>query len=681
MTKNYYGAALYPELWDSETVETDVKHMKDLGMNLARIGEFAWSTLEPEMDNFDMSMLTNAIELFQRHSIDVIVCTPTPTPPIWMTHNHSERLHHSADLIPQSHGSRQHICTNNPFFRERAAKIAEQIALAVKDYSNVIAIQLDNEFKCHVGPCYCAGCKQLWHRWLEEKYQTIDQLNKAWGTTIWSQTYLNFDQVPQPVQTPFLHNSSLVTTYQTFSMEKIACFAGEQADILRKYTDIPVTHNTGMFFDVDNEILANHLDFISFDTYTPASNYAGFMMNNDRWRYIKNSTCRYMLLETSTSYTGHLADYPKIHHTGYVPAEAFATYANGASAFSYWLFRGQRTGCEQPHGSVVSSWGEPTIGYSSVVETGNLLKQINPILQRSEPIEPKVAITYSDRARSFYVTEPGEGNDYKTLVNNFYQHLLDVGVERKLIPEGHELDGCNVLFSPFLRYISDEYLLNAKEFVEKGGVWVVGPMAGDRTAEHTWHTTGGLGEIGELAGVSQIMQFPATDSGHIGAAYGHQAELGLLTNVFSPNQGTTVKGLVTEGQAKDHAFITEKQLGKGRIILLGSMPAGEEGNKMLRALIKDATTDADLSYKLNIGRGIVVIPRRTKDGRVQLWMVNFTNENTSWQADKKYVDLLTEKQIEIGENYLTPFSYAVLEEVELKRKIPIDQPALVDVLL
>src|SRR5699024_4640824 len=106
---------------------------------------------------------------------------------------------------------------------------------------------------------------------------------------------------------------------------------------------------SGLLFDLDNELLAKSLDFISFDTYTPAENYSGFMMNNDRWPYLKNYRNKYMLLETSTSYNGHTHGYGKLHQEGYVPAEAFSTYASGAQAFCYWLFRGQKTGCEQPH--------------------------------------------------------------------------------------------------------------------------------------------------------------------------------------------------------------------------------------------------------------------------------------------------------------------------------------------
>src|SRR5699024_2769563 len=465
--------------------------MKDIGMNLVRFGEFAWSTFEPEQDHFNMSLLTKTLELLRKYNMDAIVCTPTPTPPIWMTHNHPERLHHTSEKKPLSHGARQHICTNNVFFRKRAAKITKKIASAVKDYSNVIAFQLDNEFKCHIGPCYCDTCREIWHVWLEKKYKSITNLNEAWGTNIWSQNYLSFNQVVQPISTPFLHNSSLVRAYQQFSMEKIAEFAGEQTEAIHSIMEIPVTHNTGLLFELDNELLSSNLDFISFDTYAPPENYAGFMLNNDRWPYIKNNSRKYMLLETSTSYNGHTHEYGHLHPKGYVTAEAFATYASGAQAFNYWLFRGQYSGCEQPHGSVVSPWGEPTIGYTNVLETSNMLKKIEPILHSTEPIEAKIAITYSDRARSFFISEPGENYNYKEMMTDFYRNFLDIGTERKLVTESYNLEKCSVLFTPFVHYISSEFLSRIETFVEEGGIWIAGPMTGDRTKEHTWHTSKG----------------------------------------------------------------------------------------------------------------------------------------------------------------------------------------------
>ncbi|WP_017472463.1 beta-galactosidase [Amphibacillus jilinensis] len=658
MEKIYYGAALYPELWEREIIKKDIKHMKRIGMNLARIGEFTWSTFEPKQDQFDFTVLIETLDDLAEHQMDVIVCTPTPTPPVWMTDQHPERLHQNQDRSKMYHGSRQHICTNQPFFRKRAAMMTERLIKIVARYDHVIAVQLDNEFKCHIGPCYCQHCKALWTEWLHQKYADINVLNQAWGTDIWSQRYLDFAQVVQPLPTPFLHNSSLLQNYLTFTHDKIAEFALEQANIIRSHVDIPVTHNSSMFFDLDNEKFAKALDFISFDTYTPADKYPNFMINQERWKYIKNDTRKFMLLETSNSYNGHIEQYGKLHESGYVEAESFAAYAAGSQAFTYWLFRGQRSGCEQPHGSVVSAWGDPTIGYQNVLDVNQLINKITPYLHKTEAFEPRVALTYSDHARAFINVEPGENNVYKDLLNGFYKHFLDLNIPRKVVPEGHDLNRCDLLFTPYAHHISDHFLSRLQTFIENGGVWVAGPMTGDRTAEHTWPVDGGLGPLTEWAGIKAMMQFSVTDTGHYGAAFGHESELTGLSSFFEVEDNVKVHGEVIRGQAKGQAFFIEKTIGKGKLVILGTTP----DSFMMKAIINHYAQAYKIDQSLELANQIIAIPRQTKDQVMQYWIVNFSNQAQPFHLHQSYKSVLNDRILEAGEHMLAPFGYGILKK-------------------
>ena len=45
MQNLYHGAAFYPELWDEEIIEQDIKLMKETGINVARIGEVLFLNL------------------------------------------------------------------------------------------------------------------------------------------------------------------------------------------------------------------------------------------------------------------------------------------------------------------------------------------------------------------------------------------------------------------------------------------------------------------------------------------------------------------------------------------------------------------------------------------------------------------------------------------------------------
>ncbi|MFC5448852.1 beta-galactosidase [Paenibacillus aestuarii] len=656
--KLYHGAAWYPELWEENVLKQDIAFMQQAGINVARIGEFAWSNMEPHEGQIDLSFFVKIIGWLHEAGIDTVMCTPTPTPPIWFTHGHPERMYVNEQLQVMGHGSRQHACTNHPYFREKAAIITEHIARAIGPLPGVIGWQLDNEFKAHVAECMCDTCLTQWHEWLQERYGTIEQLNDAWGTQIWSEYYHCFEQVPQPGPAPFLHNSSLKTNYQLFSMEKIAQFADEQANIIRKYSDAPITHNSSVAFSVDNERLFRNLDFASFDTYATFDNVPGYLINNDLWRNFKRGR-DYWIMETSPSYAASLESYAKPHPNGYLKAEAVAAYALGAEGFCYWLWRQQRAGCEQPHGSVISAWGKPTVGYNSVLEVEQARLAIEPTIVSTRPVQAEVALTYSDRAKAFLRTEPHQKLNHRGLMTDFYAQLLDSGLHRDVVPEGAPLDGYKLLFTPFLPYVSAEYTEQALQLVERGGVWVIGPLTGGRTVEHTVHTDSALGALDRLAGVETLYTFPMDGSGSVGSAFGVDAPLSLWSAVFAPQDASAVGVVAEGGLTPGLAFITEKQHGKGKIVMLGSMPAGEEGQLLLNRLIVRYAEEADVTIRSDVTKGTIVAPRRGDDHEVWV-VVNMDGAGGSVTLPRAGIDPTTQEPVPAGKLEIGRYEHKVI---------------------
>lgn len=656
--KLYHGAAYYPELWDEKVMEEDIELMKQAGINVVRIGEFAWHTMEPEEGKFDLSFFVNTIEKLYENGIETVMCTPTPTPPIWFTDGHPERMYVDCDGKVMGHGSRQHACTNNNYFRERAALITENLAKAVGSLPGVIGWQIDNEFKCHVSECMCNSCEKQWHQWLQKRYETVENLNDAWGTKIWSEYYHRFEQVPQPGPAPFLHNSSLSTMYQIFSMEKIAEFSDEQAEIIRKYSTAPITHNSSVFFSVDNERLFKNLDFASFDTYATIDYVENYLINNDLWRNFKKGR-NYWVMETSPSYAASLESYASPHPNGYLKAEAAAAYALGAEAFCYWLWRQQRAGCEQPHGSVISAWGKPTVGFANVLEVEAMRKEIEGIITSTKPSQAELAITYSDRGKAFLKTEPHRELNHRTLITDFYKRILSMGIHRDVIPEGTSLDGYKLLFTPFIQYLSTDYIARAKQFVESGGIWIAGPLTGGRTENHTVHTVRALGELEELAGAEVLYTYPMDGTGTIGRAFDISAPLGLWSSVFEADSNSAI-GIIEEGLSKGKAFITEHKLGAGKIVMLGSLPVGDAGDLLLQKLVDHYAQEASLTMRTDVTKGTIVAPRQGDDYTVW-FIINMDGNGGSVTIPQTGIDLKTNREVEPGKLELGRFEYKMIK--------------------
>ena len=97
------GTAYYPEEWDSERIAQDARMMREAGMTLVRIGEFAWSHMERSNGVFTFEWLHEAFRIFRENGLQVILCTPTAAAPPWLIHEHPETLKHlgasSAQII------------------------------------------------------------------------------------------------------------------------------------------------------------------------------------------------------------------------------------------------------------------------------------------------------------------------------------------------------------------------------------------------------------------------------------------------------------------------------------------------------------------------------------------------------------------------------------------------------
>jgi beta-galactosidase len=154
----------------------------------------------------------------------------------------------------------------------------------------------------------------------------------------------------------------------------------------------------------------------------------------------------FWVMETAASFSGCAVGYQPVHRNGYIKAEAAAAYALGASGFSYWLWRQQRSGFEQTHGSVIHSWGKPTVGFNNVVEAGKLRDKLEKVLLKTVPAKAELAVTYSDKARAFFMSEPLDGGfNYVDEMIKWHHMVLDTGIHSDFVFENGSVSDYKVL--------------------------------------------------------------------------------------------------------------------------------------------------------------------------------------------------------------------------------------------
>src|ERR1700704_1774021 len=110
----YLGTAWYPEQWPESRWDADLTLMQQAGIHMVRVGEFAWSRMEPSEGHYDLDWLDRAITAASKHGIFTVLGTPTLTSPAWLTQKYPEVLRMYEDGRRAEHGNRQHFNFANP---------------------------------------------------------------------------------------------------------------------------------------------------------------------------------------------------------------------------------------------------------------------------------------------------------------------------------------------------------------------------------------------------------------------------------------------------------------------------------------------------------------------------------------------------------------------------------------
>ena len=267
--KRSLGVCYYPEHWPEEIWARDAQQMVETGLTWVRIGEFAWSRLEPQPGQFDWGWLDRAIATLGQAGLKVILGTPTATPPRWMLDKYPDMLGHTSAGEIRKFGSRRHYCFSHAPYRDEARRIARLMAERYGTNPTIAAWQTDNEYDCHdTAISYSVHAKRAFQDWCAQRYQSPQALNAAWGNVFWSMEYDSFDQLDLPNQTVTEPNPSHVLAFRRFSSDQVVLFNRVQCDEIRKYSDRPIIHNfMGRITAFDHYDLGADLDISSWDSY------------------------------------------------------------------------------------------------------------------------------------------------------------------------------------------------------------------------------------------------------------------------------------------------------------------------------------------------------------------------------------------------------------------------------
>lgn len=502
------GAYYYPEAWPPHQWARDFANIRKLGLEFVHMGEFSWAFLEPSEGRFEFGWLERAVSLAHAEGLGIVLCTPTATPPVWLTEGYPDVLMVDVHSRRQAHGTRQHACWNVPTYRSFAARMTDELGRHFGGDSRIMGWQLDNEL-CHYGkePCICDACQASFRSWLRGKYGDIESLNRDWGTSFWSQRYQHFDQIriPCPPEHVAQMNPHQMLDAQRWFAIAAAEYLGENARILRGHCGRRhwITSNfIHHIAAIDPALNAADFDLTAWTIYPVHGQLndgaMGFRMGSGSslsfaGDFMRNLNGRHGIMELQPGQV-NWGDFNPQPFPGAVRLWLFQALAGGASFVCTYRYRQPLSGAELYHHGLVGTDGvTPSNGgkqFRQVAgELARLGSHMRPGAFPPRHYAARRAALVCNRDSLWDIENHRQTSrwDTRTHLLKYHRALKRAGAPVDVITGMTGWQDYPVVVVPACQLVDEKWIVEWRAYVEQGGHLIISCRTGHKDRRgHLW---------------------------------------------------------------------------------------------------------------------------------------------------------------------------------------------------
>ena len=636
----HFGVDYYPEHWPKERLTKDVQLMKELGIQVVRMGEFSWFKMEPSEGDFHFEWLDEAIEALNDAGIKTVLGTPTAAPPAWIIEKNPEILPVDEMGLTRHFGGRHHDCQSNAVYRNHIKRLVSAYTKHFADNPGVIGWQVDNELGTLFDLCTCESCTKAFQTWLKNKYKSIEALNEGWGTAFWSQGYNSFEQIESPRITAVGRNPSAMLDWKCYKSDQIVDFAKLQTDIIRE--NCPnhfVTHN---FMCMDNKVdyydLAKQFDFVSNDIY-PSGNWHEIphepnhklAADQDVIRGFKKQPFWMMEMQSGAGgweITTHAND------PGQLAVWAFQAIAHGADCIVFFRWRTCCFGTEQFWHGILPHSGIPGRNYKETKAFIDMMAPYMDEIEGSMPT-PEVAIVHSYRQNYALDIQPQHPDlEYRNQLYKYYKGFYDKQIPVDFVSPMDDFSSYKLIVAPLQYLMNSELEQHYMDYVKEGGHLILTMRCGVKDENNICMSDYPLpGRLSEACGIT-VDEYDCLFGIECSVLFERKEyKVEKWADIISLKTAEPL-GSYSSNFYKGTPAITKNQYGKGVVWYVGCEPS----DSLMSALIASIAWDCELR-SLGSAESEVELVTRTKDNVTYLFVINHSNEFRHYKLHQAYTKL------------------------------------------
>ena len=629
-----YGGDYNPNQWPREIWDEDMRMFRDARINSATINVFSWAKIQPAEDRYDFSELDDMVDMLSRGNYEIVLATSTGALPAWMAAKYPEVERTDYEGRHHKFGHRHNACPNSPVFQKYSAALAGKLAERYGSNPQVKCWHISNEYG---GECYCENCAGAFREWLQKKYGTIEELNKAWNMEFWGHTIYDWEEIVLPnalgegIGTEKTAFAGISIDYRRFNSDSMLANFMAERDAIREFDkETPITTNLmGTYKGLDYFKWAKEMDIVSWDNYprydTPWSHTA---MCHDLMRGLKDAP--FMLMEQTPSQQ-NWQPYNSLKRPGQMRAQSYQTLAHGADTIQFFQLRRSVGACEKFHGAVIEHVGtENTRVFREVKQLGEELEKLGGILPGSvNEAQVGVVFDWDNYWALEYTSGPSVDLTYVPHIHEYYRYFYDRNIAVNMVPVDADFSKYKLIVAPVLYMVKDGMAQALEAFVEKGGTLVLTYMSGIVGQSDNVHLGGYPGPLRRLAGVwvEEIDALAPEQFNQVVMDSGESCKCGLVCELMHL-EGAESLGTYGDDFYKGMPAVTRNSFGKGHVYYVGTHM--EEAG--LDNILDKAAAEAEVESVVSGGEGLEIVCRKTKEGKKLYFVMNFGEQERTLPA-------------------------------------------------
>ncbi len=497
----FVGSCYQPIDRTPEQIDRDIAIMHQAGFNVVRMGDLSWDSFEPSQGKFTFEWFDKIMDKMQANGIRVILDIPGSPAPIWL-----HRAHPGVDIVNQ-YGNRLPPAERymddigDPDYAREAGILADAMMKRYAHHPAVIAVGYDNEIG-NGFMSYSEADRQRFIAWLKRKYETIDELNKAWATQRWSRRLNSFEDIDMPLADGPGPPERYLDLHRYWSDVTVARI--EELDAIRQ-RDMPELPAISNLWDTawrrGFDYLSTYKSYVSFGAEgfypgDPVGGALGALMT-------KGDLSTPIWFNEFTAGGG--GDYGT---PGRSRMYAYLGLMMGAQGFLAWTFNSHRGGEEEALFGLVDHDGTPSWKVDEFARIASEFKQLSKF-GFPRYTHPEVAIAYS--FDSFIDSNPNGPSSttrqffkpsYTEQVQGAFDPFFRANIDTAIINIGHDS------LSPYkLVVVPADYVMDAasaealREYVSEGGTVLMTAFSAKVDEHGQWFDTPLPGRLSDVFGL------------------------------------------------------------------------------------------------------------------------------------------------------------------------------------